>query len=429
MSTLANRYKIIKNLGAGGFSQVYLAKDLQRDDRRRCVVKQLQPKSDDPFTVRTARRLFKTEVNVLQKLGNHDRIPQLYVSFEENRQFYLVEQYITGQGLSRELTWWHWTEAKTVAFLQDILETLAFVHRKQVIHRDIKPENLIRRDRDQRIVLIDFGSVKKRQPADYTAIVGTQGYMPPEQLLGKPRLNSDIYAVGMIALRGLTGIDPAKTAFPTDPDTGEFLWQHKTNVSPELAQVLNTMVRQDHRHRYPSAQEALQAVSQLGEASAPSRRRLLQAAGLSVMGLLGTGMAYPALSQELPNRKPSASFPATDLLSGDTSTAEKKASAEKQPDPVTQSIPAQEQEASQASPALATAPQRLDKQELLRRYGSYNECRKIAKANGIKFSTTPTWDKLVYAFSYSEALQQISQVYLRTYPNPALAGITVELTL
>ena len=77
-----------------------------------------------------------------------------------------------------------------MAFLQDILETLAFVHRKQVIHRDIKPENLIRRDRDQRIVLIDFGSVKNRQPADHTAIVGTQGYMPPEQLLGSPRLNS-----------------------------------------------------------------------------------------------------------------------------------------------------------------------------------------------------------------------------------------------
>lgn len=78
MSTLANRYKIIKNLGAGGFSQVYLAKDLQRDDHRRCVIKKLQPKSDDPFTVRTSRRLFKTEVNVLQKLGNHDRIPQLF---------------------------------------------------------------------------------------------------------------------------------------------------------------------------------------------------------------------------------------------------------------------------------------------------------------------------------------------------------------
>ena len=235
--------------------------------------------------------------------------PQLFLSFEEDRQFYLVEQYITGQSLSRELNWWHWTEAKTVAFLQDILETLAFVHRKQVIHRDIKPENLIRRDHDQRIVLIDFGSVKKRQQADLTTIVGTKGYMPPEQLLGKPRLNSDVYAVGMIALRGLTGIDPAKTNFPTDPDTGEFLWQHKTDVSPELAQVLNTMVRQDHRYRYPSAQEAFKAVSQLVEIPAPSRRRLLQAAGLSVMGLLGTGMAYPAFSQELPNRKPPSPFP------------------------------------------------------------------------------------------------------------------------
>ncbi len=426
MSTLANRYKIIKNLGAGGFSQVYLAKDLQRDDHRRCVIKKLQPKSDDPFTVRTSRRLFKTEVNVLQKLGNHDRIPQLFLSFEEDRQFYLVEQYITGQGLSRELNWFHWTEAKTVAFLQDILETLAFVHRKQVIHRDIKPENLIRRDHDQRIVLIDFGSVKKRQQSEHTAIVGTKGYMPLEQLLGKPRLNSDVYAVGMIALRGLTGINPAKTTFPTDPDTGEFLWQHKTDVSPELAQVLNTMVRQDHRHRYPSAQEALKAVSQLGETPVPSRRRLLQAAGLSVMGLLGTGMAYPALSQELPSRKPPSPFPPTPE---NPLTPEKKVSAEKPATPVANADSPKDKEPPLASPALATAPKRLDKQELLRRYGSYNECRKVAKTNGIKFSTTPTWDKLVYAFSYSEALQQISQVYLKAYPNPSLAGITLELTL
>lgn len=423
MSTLANRYKIIRNLGAGGFSKAYLAKDLQRDDHRRCVVKKLAPKSDDPFTLRTARRLFRTEVNVLKKLGNHDRIPQLYVSFEEERQFYLVEQYIAGQGLSRELTWWHWTEAKTVAFLQDILETLAFVHRKQIIHRDIKPENLIRRDRDQRIVLIDFGSVKQHQPSAQTAIVGTQGYMPPEQLLGKPRLNSDVYAVGMIALRGLTGIDPAKTAFPTDPDTGEFLWQHKTNVSPELAQVLNKMVCQDHRYRYPSAQEALQAVSQLSEVSAPTRRRLLQAAGLSFMGLLGTGMAYPALSQELPNRKSSSPFPTTDK------TPKNGTIAEPPPHEGSRAVPPNEKESPLASSTLATAPKRLDKQELLRRYGSYNECRKVATANGIKFSTTPTWDKLVYAFSYSEALQEISQVYLKTYPNPALAGITVELTL
>ena len=83
----------------------------------------------------------------------------------------------------------------------------------------------------------------------------------------------------------------------------------------------------------------------------------------------------------------------------------------------------------QRPPTLAAAPQRLDKQELLRRYGSYNECRKVAKTNGIKFSTTPTWDKLVYAFSYSEALQQMSQVYLKAYPNPALAGISLELPL
>ena len=135
----------------------------------------------------------------------------------------------------------------------------------------------------------------------------------------------------MIALRGLTGIDPVKKAFPKDPDTGEFLWQHKTDVSPELAQVLNTMVCQDHRRRYPSAQEALKAVNQLGEVPAPSRRRLLQAAGLSVMGLLGTGMAYPALSQELPSRKPPSPFSENSPITANSPIPEKELSAEKSP--------------------------------------------------------------------------------------------------
>jgi serine/threonine-protein kinase len=413
MSTLANRYKIIKDLGAGGFSKVYLAKDLDRADGRRCVIKKLQTSSEDPFTVRTARRLFQTEVNVLKKLGGHDRIPQLYTSFEADQQFYLVEQYIEGRSLDHELKWWHWPEGKVVAFLQDILETLAFVHRQQVIHRDLKPANLIRRDRDRRIVLIDFGSVKKHQPSAQTAIVGTQGYMPPEQLLGKPRFSSDIYAVGMMALRALTGIDPAKTSFPRDPDTREWLWQHQTNVSAELAQILDKMVSQDYRRRYPSAVEVLEAINQLQDVPVPSRRRMLQAVGLGVMGLLGTGMAYPALSQELPNLKqPPVPSPSPEK-EGSTPEEIKK--------------PPTKPPLSLAT--LAQAPQVLDKQELLRRYGSYNECRRVAKANGIKFTTTPTWDKLVHAFSYSDALHHMSQVYLQTYPNPGLAGIVVELSL
>ncbi|NJK30272.1 MAG: serine/threonine protein kinase [Acaryochloris sp. SU_5_25] len=408
MKLLADRYKIIKDLGLGGFSQTYLAKDMQRVDQRRCVIKRLQPQSNDPFTVQTSRRLFKTEVNVLKKLGSHERIPQFYDSFEVDQQFYLVAQYIEGHSLEQELRWWHWPEAKVIIFLQDILETLAFVHQKQVIHRDLKPANLIRctglqslgEHRDQSIALIDFGSVKNR-PLNHTAIVGTRGYMPPEQFLGKPCLSSDIYAVGIIALRALTGIDPTQKNFPTNPDTGEILWQQAAKVSPGLAQVLDNMVRQNPRQRYSSAKEALQAIHRLEESiPAPSRRRILQTVGLGVMGLLGTGMAYPALSQELT---------ATKQLKKEDSPQQPR----ENPQPQLQSL----------------APADLDQEELKRRYGSYNQCRKAAKAQGIKFTTTPTWQMLVYAFSYSEALQNLSQGYLQAYPNPSLAGIKVEVKL
>jgi hypothetical protein len=79
--------------------------------------------------------------------------------------------------------------------------------------------------------------------------------------------------------------------------------------------------------------------------------------------------------------------------------------------------------------ALSSEPLGLDKAELLQRYGSYNGCRKAAKALGIQFGTTPSWQQLTQAFSYAEALQHLTYRYLHTYPSAALKGVTVRLNL
>ncbi|MHC5827751.1 MAG: protein kinase domain-containing protein, partial [Nostoc sp.] len=141
------------------------------------------------------------------------------------------------------------------------LEVLAFVHKHNIIHRDIKPQNLMRRHTDQKIVLIDFGSIKKISAlgAGLTIAVGTPGYMPSEQAKGKPKLCSDIYAVGMIGIQALTGLIPEQ--LQEDPNTGEVIWRDKAQVSGALANVLDTMVCDRYNQRYQSATEALQALN------------------------------------------------------------------------------------------------------------------------------------------------------------------------
>lgn len=274
LGTLLNdRYKIIRGLGSGGFGQTYLAEDIRQPNSPRCVVKQFQPASQDSKFLTVARRLFQSEVETLRKLGSHDRIPTLLDDFEENQQFFLVQEYIEGRPLNEELaTKRKLPEPEVIALVRDVLEVLEFVHSHNVIHRDIKPGNLMRRQRDSRIVLIDFGAVKEMQTqltaiepglTNITVGIGTQGYGASEQLMGKPRYSSDLYALGMTAIQALTGIHPSQ--LPTHPDTAEVIWRDRAQVSPWLAGILDRMVRFHFTYRYQLATDVLRALDQTTE--------------------------------------------------------------------------------------------------------------------------------------------------------------------
>ncbi|HEY9665869.1 MAG TPA: serine/threonine-protein kinase, partial [Coleofasciculaceae cyanobacterium] len=257
---LAGRYRIIKGLSAGGFGETFIAQDTLRPGHPTCVVKQLRPASNNPKHWELARRLFITEADILERLGKHDQIPQLLAYFEEGEEFYLVEEFVSGRPLTNELPLVvPLSEDKVVAMLQELLEILAFVHSQGVIHRDIKPDNIIRRKSDGKLVLIDFGAVKEirtqltegEQRTELTVGIGTKGYMPNEQAAGTPKYNSDIYALGMIAIQALTVLHPANV--PSNPATGEIIWEDKAAVSPELAAIITKMVRYNFRDRYQSA--------------------------------------------------------------------------------------------------------------------------------------------------------------------------------
>ena len=312
-TVLRNRYKVLRKLGSGGFGDTFLSVDMDLPGNPKCVVKHLQTKNTNQTVLKVAKRLFEQEADVLYRLGKgHSRIPELFAHFEEEDEFYLVQEYVDGEDLTTEIRPRQpLNEFEVTKLLQEILEVLAFVHKNNVIHRDIKLRNIMRR-RDGKIVLIDFGAVKEINglassfdgDVNSTMVIGTPGYMPSEQANGKPRLCSDVYAVGMIGVQALTGISPRD--LPLDPNTGEVMWQDKANVSEKLGEVLTNMVRCNFSQRYQTAGEALQAVKSpvtilpksyqsynKGSSKTPADARFLNQLikTLALLGIMGAGFS------------------------------------------------------------------------------------------------------------------------------------------
>ncbi|MFO5526742.1 MAG: protein kinase domain-containing protein [Cuspidothrix sp.] len=267
---LDHRYRVIRILANGGFGQTYIAQDTKRPGNPICMVKHLKPANSDSNFFTTAKRLFHNEAETLEKLSNHDQIPRLLAYFDENQEFFLVQEFIDGHTLSEELIPGQpWSETQVMQMLLDILSILEFVHEEGVIHRDIKPDNIIRRASDYKLVLVDFGAVKQLRSSlvtvggqgTMTVAIGTPGYMPTEQGQGKPRPNSDIYALGIIAIQALTGVPVSQ--LQEDADTGEINWQHLIPLNPGLVAILSKMVRYHFKERYQTATEALQACRDL----------------------------------------------------------------------------------------------------------------------------------------------------------------------
>ena len=306
------RYQIVKKLGRGGWSDTYLAKDTQLPHRDYIVIKEITPSTAISFE--DNRKRFQDEANALQTLGSHPQIPRLFDHFEENKKFYLVQEYIEGRDLHQELTSEHkrFTQQEVIDFLSDILEVLRFVHRHKKIHRDLKPSNLIRRAKDGKIVLIDFGAVKEIYSLEYTETyqvrstitIGTPGYMPAEQGFGNPRYNSDIYALGIIAIGAITGLNP-----PTSPNnnamhydsmqinerTSEVVWQNLPNVTTlinidrQLEAILNKMVRYNFSDRYQNADEIIADLQRIN--LRPNLCRSSSSSHLSIPKILVIGLS------------------------------------------------------------------------------------------------------------------------------------------
>ncbi|WP_413172209.1 protein kinase domain-containing protein [Anabaena azotica] len=264
---LRNRFRVIRVLSdEGGFGRTYLSEDTDKLNES-CVIKQLAPKFQGTWSQKKAMELFSEEAKLLQELGEHPQIPTLLAYFEQDNCLYLVQQFIDGNNLLKELqlrkTYRDWD---LQSILLDLLPILKFIHSRGVIHRDIKPENIIRRKTDGRLTLIDFGSSKqltaKVQKKNGTSI-GSHGYSAIEQIRdGKAYPASDLFGLGATCFHLLTGISPFQLwmehGYSWVKNWQDYL---RCPLSNELAQIINKLLQIDIQHRYQSADEVIRDLS------------------------------------------------------------------------------------------------------------------------------------------------------------------------
>ncbi len=266
---LKDRYRAIGFLDSGGMSRNFLAIDTDMPEEKRCVIKQFFPAPqvlDDPEFFEKSIELFQREGAQLDRLGNEsNQIPQLYAYLEQERRFYLVQEFIDGQNLLKELKQQGaYCEAKIAKLLDDILPILTFVHDRGVIHRDIKPENIMRRDNGQ-LVLIDFGMSKHLNSTVMTrgTTGGTIGYAPPEQVQGGAAYPaSDIYALGATCVHLLTNISPDLLY---DFMKNKWTWRQllvnqERQISDRLANEIDRMLMPKIQDRHQSIRGIIDAL-------------------------------------------------------------------------------------------------------------------------------------------------------------------------
>lgn len=267
--TIGDRYEIQRSLGQRPGRRTVLALDSQTG--RRVVVKQLWLSDSVDWQ---ALKLFEREADVLKTLS-HPNLPRyldyLELSSEAGPSFALVQSYVRGRSLeARLMAGLTFAESDMKALAQSVLKILIYLHSltPPIIHRDIKPSNLVLSDRSGNslgeVYLVDFGSVQTlaAQAGGTITVVGTYGYMPPEQFGGRVVPASDLYSLGATLIFLATGRHPSE--LPQHHLQLQF--RPLAGLSPGFADWLEWMTDPSLSRRFNSAQAALDALD------APPRR-------------------------------------------------------------------------------------------------------------------------------------------------------------
>ncbi|MEA5503602.1 serine/threonine-protein kinase [Halotia wernerae UHCC 0503] len=257
---IQERYRLLKQIGKGGFCKTFLAVDEGQFPPIPCVVQQFLPRNE-------TLKVFEQKAQWLKELGKHPQIPALLAHFQYNEYFYLVHEFIEGINLAQIVEEeGAFNESQIWQLLADILPVLKFMSDCNIIHRDIKPENIIRRssvkNREESLVLVDFGTAKIFTEIDQLIgehCIGNAEYVAPEQAKGKAVFASDLYSLGVTCIYLLTQIAPFDL-FDVANDCWVWRQYLTSKVSEHLAQILDRLLQNDLSQRFQSADEVIKAM-------------------------------------------------------------------------------------------------------------------------------------------------------------------------
>ncbi|MEQ9238543.1 tetratricopeptide repeat protein [Coleofasciculus sp. E2-BRE-01] len=274
---LARRYQFIKVLDTDELGRTYLVVDIHSPQHPKCVVKQIRlPPNSSPTRSSILSRLEKTS-ELLKKLGQHDQIPRLITTFAQTNQFYLVQEFIRGHPLTDELIPGDpLTENQVISLLNELLNLLVFVHQQGAVLGNLKPSTIIRRQGDDKLVLTTWGIIHQLSPQIAQSFHKLAPNPPNPTFVdhsSKPfpeplHVNRDLSALGIIAIQAMTGLSVSELAELKQANQGQpetSAWQAYTQVSPELAAILEKMVHDNHQNRYHHAKTVLADLSRIPE--------------------------------------------------------------------------------------------------------------------------------------------------------------------
>jgi len=258
-------YTIEQVLAVSSLAVTYKA--LRLGDQKPVILKELH---FDRLQHWKGYELFEREMNTLRQMRT-PHTPRLYAYFEAQTQghrcFYMVTSFLPGQSLAEKLRLgWRPTEDQLRNLARQMLDILVDLHEREprIIHRDIKPSNILV-DAKETPSLVDFGAVQealREQGGGGSTVIGTFGYMAPEQFLGQATPQSDLYGLGATLLHVLSGRVPAEM---THSDGLGLQFEELINCSEGLKWWLKKMVAANPNERYLSAREARRMLVRLDE--------------------------------------------------------------------------------------------------------------------------------------------------------------------